>query len=268
MGTRASKGFTIIETTLFLAISGLLVLIMLIGTGSTVANQRYNDAVQSFKSLLQSQYSSLNSVQNARSNELLCNASARLEEGDTQQRGQSDCYIIGKYMRIDGNGAIDIYTVLATDRTYLGVEPTDSIDALKKKYNLNVSTTEVTRREMQWQTRISWPAEGDGARSPRTPRTMSILFVRSPDDGQLYTFTNSNIPASEAGITQAFLKEQMLITGNSIPGQGGRTICVDPSGWAVWEATAVTLRPYAAGAGAVAVQSNTDAANAGAGQRC
>jgi prepilin-type N-terminal cleavage/methylation domain-containing protein len=51
------KGFTIIEVMIFLAISGLLLVGVLIGTGTTIARQRYNDAVQSFAEFLRQQYS-------------------------------------------------------------------------------------------------------------------------------------------------------------------------------------------------------------------
>ena len=55
--TKTLTGFTIIEIMIFLAITGLLVVGVLVGTGSTIARQRYNDAVESFAEFLRRQYS-------------------------------------------------------------------------------------------------------------------------------------------------------------------------------------------------------------------
>ena len=51
------NGFTIIETMLFLAISGFLFVGILAGTGSSIANQRYNDSVEGVTNELRNQYS-------------------------------------------------------------------------------------------------------------------------------------------------------------------------------------------------------------------
>ncbi len=50
-------GFTIVEVMLFLALSGFLLVGLLIGTGASIANQRYNDAVQDAADALRSAYS-------------------------------------------------------------------------------------------------------------------------------------------------------------------------------------------------------------------
>lgn len=273
MGARVTNGFTIIETTLFLAVSGLLVLLILVGTGTSISNQRYGDAVQSFKNLLQKQYSSLSSVQNDRSNSLLCNSDVQITEPEVPTAGspvigQSDCFIIGKYTRIDAAGNIAIYTVLARGiDSYAGVAPVDSIDALRKKYKLNISKDQVEKTEMQWGTHLAW-ATPVGADESNPSATLSLLFVRSPDDGRVYTFSNSIIPADEDDITQAFLKEKLLITASTLPGQGKRTLCVDAAGWNISGATAVTIAGYAASPSAIAVQSNPDAEQLGVPERC
>jgi type II secretory pathway pseudopilin PulG len=267
MGTRAAKGFTIIEVTLFLAVSGLLILMMVAGAGSAIASQRYNDSVQSFKNLVQKQYASLSSVQNARSASLECNGAAKPITGGTPEAtGQSDCYIIGKYMSINGSGDISIYTVLARDFAYVGSAPTSTIDSLKKKYTLGVSTADVERTELQWGTRLKWPAPA-GADASTSPAGLSLLFVRSPDDGQIYTFTNAKVPATEAALSQTFLKSDMLTSGSGLPGQGKRTVCVDSTGWSSGN-VAIVIAANAAGANAVSVQSNGDAESLGVPERC
>jgi type II secretory pathway pseudopilin PulG len=78
MGTTYEAGFTILETMLFLAITGLLIAAMLFGVGTSINTQRYRDSVTSLKSFLQSQYSDIENVQNDRGDNWKCNAAYRL----------------------------------------------------------------------------------------------------------------------------------------------------------------------------------------------
>lgn len=52
-------GFTIIEVMIFLAISGLLIMGIILGSGATIARYRYNDSVQNLAELLRQQYSTV-----------------------------------------------------------------------------------------------------------------------------------------------------------------------------------------------------------------
>ena len=45
-------GFTAIEVTLFLGITGFILISMLIGTSHSISQQRYNDSVQNFAEFL------------------------------------------------------------------------------------------------------------------------------------------------------------------------------------------------------------------------
>ena len=57
-------GFTLIEVSLFLAITGLLFLGVTIGVQNSVFQQRYNDSVQNFVEFLRSAYAKTENVQN------------------------------------------------------------------------------------------------------------------------------------------------------------------------------------------------------------
>ena len=59
------KGFTIIEVSLFLAITGLLFLGVIIGVQSSVFRQRFNDSVQNFAEFLRGVYAEAMNVQSA-----------------------------------------------------------------------------------------------------------------------------------------------------------------------------------------------------------
>jgi type II secretory pathway pseudopilin PulG len=65
-GVKNTDGFTIIEVTLFLAISAFLIIGLLMGVSTTVARHRYNDSVQDFVEFLRATYSSVVNVENPR----------------------------------------------------------------------------------------------------------------------------------------------------------------------------------------------------------
>ena len=269
MGTSKLAGFTIIETMLFLAISGMLVVSMLIGVGASVNVQRYRDAGESFKSLIQEQYADLNSVQNSRDDNWSCGSDAIPVNGGsgTQIRGQSSCVLIGKYLQVK-NGDISVFRVVGykiSSGTYLN----DDIASLKNNYLLNVVQDTVDISTLEWGTRISYPVVRDGVANPYpTPRSLGILFVRSPDSGQIYTFSNNDgdVPAP-ADITPLTFAN-MLVGGNTIPGQGAQLICIDTNGLFVSNDRAVYLSAFASGASAVEIRSNDYMTSIGQAAKC
>lgn len=252
MGTRYSSGFTIIETVLFLSVTALLVLGVMIGMGNSINNQRYRDSTETFKNLLQEQYGALESVRNGRENTWGCNSAAQPVEGGGQKRGQSDCVIVGRYMQIDRND-IKTYSVLARQSSEL--ERGNDVQTLELNYTYAVSEIEVDQRTMEWGTQIGWPAAGAGAQQNLTPRSMAILFLRSPESGAVYTFTGDTIPASEDLINGAGLKA-MIKSGEVIPGQSKRTVCIKNGGINPTGDTAVFISAYAAGPSAIETRSN------------
>ena len=52
---KRQDGFTIIEVTLFLAVSGFFAISLLVGASTAVQRQQYRDSVQSFANYLRSQ---------------------------------------------------------------------------------------------------------------------------------------------------------------------------------------------------------------------
>ena len=114
------KGFTIIEVMLFLALSGFLLVGILAGTGSSIANQRYKDAVQDATDALRSAYSFVadTQVETRDKSEGACGGTTKdgLEGlGDANSlRGRTSCAVYGAVVMIDGN-RIQTTTVIGRD---------------------------------------------------------------------------------------------------------------------------------------------------------
>ena len=93
------KGFTIIEVTLFLAITGAIAIVIVVGFSSQIAAQRYYDSVNEFKSKLDNIYNGVNNIQNFFDNNMVtCDSYANIqlkEDRSAPDRGMSDCVILG-----------------------------------------------------------------------------------------------------------------------------------------------------------------------------
>lgn len=247
MGTSFKPGFTIIETLLFLSITGLLIVGVLAGTGTSINTQRYHDSVTTLKSSIQDLYSETTNVRNEdRTTPISCDTNAQTSEstGTTVPRGQSPCVILGTYMTI---AATDI-----TTNTVIGFNSSSSsypsdIDELKA-YKMSLLPTSKATSTMEWGTQIAWPVSGSGSRTPSTPRTISILVLRSPTSGLVYTFTSDSIVTDVSSL---------IIPGvaNAGAGQSQRRICVNSSGLGQG-GSAVLINAYAATASAVEQRSN------------
>ena len=115
------KGFTIIEVMLFLALSGFLLVGILAGTGSSIANQRYKDAVQDAADALRSAYSFVadTQVETRVASEGACGGTTegtfgRLIKDPNSLRGRTSCAVYGAVVVIDGN-RIQTTTVIGRD---------------------------------------------------------------------------------------------------------------------------------------------------------
>lgn len=270
MGTNKLAGFTIIETTLFLGISSFLIVALIAGTGNSINIQRYNDAVETFKSVLQQQYSDVANVQNSRNDNWSCGSTATptTTSSAKENRGQSSCTLVGKYMRLEDD-KISIYRVIGYEKSTATPSANDVL-SLKNNYLLNVSRDDVDNSTMEWGTRIAYPATQNGAPfpKPQNPRKMGILIARSPDSGQVYTFTNSDsdVP-DDLSISSASLAS-MLVAGNSIPGQGSTLICVNSNGLLANNNRAVYLGAFASSSSAIEMQTNDYLASQSQVNRC
>ena len=57
------KGFTLIEVSLFIAITGLLFVTIIVGTQNSIWQQKYNDSTQNFANFLKNIYAEVSNTQ-------------------------------------------------------------------------------------------------------------------------------------------------------------------------------------------------------------
>ena len=261
---------------LFLAITGLLIVSLLAGVGTSVTTQRYRDSVQSLQSLIQAQYSNLVNVSNdqnasaatqTKNAPWICNSDGTISNtGDTNAgatRGQSQCVLLGRYMDIDAKGNITIEPITGT-QIGTNTATNNDIQSLESNYALGLSNINVQTSSMEWGATLSWPVSGSGSEPVQSgTRSIALLFVRSPDSGTIYTFT-VDTPPDISAVTSADLLQYIksganvsqAYNGATIRGQDERVLCVQSSSANLGGHIAVYLNPYASDATAVETQSN------------
>lgn len=188
-------GFTIIESMLFLAISGLLIVGVIAGAGVSINVNRYKDATTSLDAYLQGQYDKTINVQNDRNNQLGCAAGAITENGN-QARGTSSCMVIGRFISVSNNG-----TTLESQPVYAAADGSkfnDDLTALSNSALFLSSGAEAPESyTLEWGTKLVTPKTNAPLESTR------LLIVRSPSSGAIRTFVADGLtnPAD-------FLKDQ------------------------------------------------------------
>lgn len=229
---KSRLGFTIIEVSLFLAISGLLFAGVAAGAGLNVARQRYNNAVEDYTEFLRRLYSQVENVQNEH-DERAPRKTCTVRESDgadanaTENVGRTECAMYGRIAIFDSktddkstdnsNDKIMVYDVIgdvidhdSSKRILNGV--TDTLSALAAVHAefLAVENTETEGAVVgyagntdfyvpDWSSHIETEAVGQywsGA----------VLIVRSPIDGAIHTYildlNNTNLriydPADDA----------------------------------------------------------------------
>lgn len=193
MSGENQHGFTVIETTIFLAISAVLFVGVLAGTGTALARQRYTDSVRATESFLQQQVERTFSFANARDGSQACNAGV-ITTGTDQPAGTSRCYVLGKAVRFaQGSSTATIYNVI-------GTEPTTIITS--GAYSNNDTETEVLELyqpravmgvavetfDVPWDARFFGASQDQGG---STTPINTILFLRSPRSGGLMLYTTT-----------------------------------------------------------------------------
>lgn len=196
---KGKLGFTLIEVSIFLAITGVLFVGVTVGVQTSINQQRYNDAVQNFMEFLRSTYSSVSNVQSVLG------------------RGNSEKAIYGKMVtfgesynlagdRINPGDAIFSYTVIGN------IGNSESGNVLQSLKNLDANVV-VKNAEGElkiaglaesyvprWSSQIEVPCSGDTCEYK--PFTGTLLIVRHPSSGTVYTFYSPDVAEVNRGIKE------------------------------------------------------------------
>jgi len=244
MGNR-TRGFTIIEVMLFLGVTGILTIGILVGTGVAIGQQRYRDAVTTFKTSLQEGYNQTANTQNDRSGSESCSNGVIVSPPDTvtnpQPRGTSECLIMGKMLQITASGKE------LTSRDIIGfrtsqaaeIEMTDLAE-LSKNYSLSTSAVSETTTALEW---------GATAVKPKTstPYPLTIAIIRSPLSSTTMTFVKQGVTSDiDAMVASGIVKEPT-------------DICLDPDGGAfAGQRLAVRIVAFAGSQSGVEIPAESD----------
>ena len=176
--------FTIIEVSLFLAISGLMAVGLLAGIGTAIGTHRYRDSVMSLQAQLQQEFSRVENMQNDRAGDESCNASADIVNVRSE-RGTSDCVVIGRFIAIEGD-KIASYPVVArsTDATNESL----SDIAYIKSHIIKVDQNHEQDEGRRWGNSIVYSSDFGSKKGDI--RKVYFLVVRSPKSGSIYSFSS------------------------------------------------------------------------------
>jgi len=180
-------GFTIIETVLFLGVTGLLVMSILVGTGTSINIQRYRDSVNSLQAVFKQQYSEVNNVANSRGADWDCSSANGLaleavgHIGDAKNRGQSgNCVIMGRLVtNVGTDGKKILIRSVTTSLADVGTTKSD-IELLAKSNPIPGGED----YDIDWGSTL--------VNDAGNPINFSVLIIRSPLNGAVRTFINSD----------------------------------------------------------------------------
>lgn len=228
MNRSRESGFTIVETMMFLAISGLLVIGILGAAGVAINIQRYRDAHNSLISYIQGEYDRTLNVQNDRELKMKCEAGAITPVMADITKGTSDCMIVGRYLTVADNG-LSVTSAPVYASKLPPVTAATDITALQASGLFTSTTAEAA---------ITYQLEWGAAIKLSNPSQSKILIVRSPLSGAVRTFVGGASTPTVA----------------SMVGDAQRTdivLCVDPKGLITYAWSGVRVTKDAAGLSAV-----------------
>lgn len=223
-GAKKQRGFTIIEVTLFLAISSLLLATLVFGMQRMVSQVRFNDSINSLTAYVQAQYEEVRSGVNPRGIGDVCGGGADSAPGTTK------CLLIGKVMQFSlGSSNVQTSYVVASDTT--GVTEKDSDHQALLHSKLQVISTGQETYEIQWGATFEKGRIFTGT----TADVDTIAILRSPVSSQILVYTyKSGKPITDAingtGNGAGTLNQQSayLIKSAEAFGARGAGVCVDP----------------------------------------
>jgi len=228
MKSLVKAGFTIIETMLFLGITGLLVAGILVGTGNSINAQRYRDSVSSLQATLQKQYSNVASISNNRDANLSCNSNSALtvtSPGAGTPIGQSDCVIIGKLITNEGKDRLVIQDLIGYP-SLVADSATNDLDTFKA-YGIKTSSNLSSETYD-----IEWGSSIVSTDNKYSSNAFSMLILRSPSSGVIRTLIDNSSKFTGANFDEILKQEyldnslKLCLNSNGLFTSGGMAVVV------------------------------------------
>ncbi len=196
--TQQQSGFTIIEISLFLAVSGIVLVGMLTGISVSIQHQRFSESVNGLQSFLQLQYNETQITINGRSNTTdKCSPSA--------DRGSTNCLIVGKVIDLNadpasGESSIKAYRVLMSQVAADTAKNSDTPPSDDVLLNQSSSDTKVVNDTanndsfiVPWGATLTKLQDSRGSLTPSGTVVRYIFITRSPISGLINTYKLSTL---------------------------------------------------------------------------
>lgn len=190
MAKKAKRGFTIVEVSLVLAVTGLLLIGTIRGLSGSVARQRYNDTVQDFYDFLTNIYSKV-------ANPSISSDSldATGDSGGTSE----DTVILGELVSFTIDGDIRSATVFNDDH----VTNFEKISLSGSGDDINIYTP-------------VWDGEIQSTASDGQPFQGSLLVTRSVNGDSIRTYYNSSANSTNMNDNLGRFKTSSLTTSGEL----------------------------------------------------
>ena len=218
-------GFTLIEVSLFLAITGLLFLGVTIGVQNSIFQQRYNDSVQNFVEFLRTAYAKVENVQGY----------AGSESGRSNRAHYGKLITFGETKDLNrkdnrGNGTIFIYDVIGDAKCNTGGLK-DAITSLKM-CNAEVKRSDGELMGLAESYSPRWSAAIQSTnRNPAGLFVGALLITRHPQTGTINTYVHrGNSVGDTVEVNNGGRLQDKLNENNYFSSKDDVDFCVNPNG--------------------------------------
>lgn len=208
---RRVQGFTIIETTLVLAITGLIATIVLIGISTSLNQQRYIDSVNQVVNYFQGQYTATANTANDRDPKERCNPSTGLSIDTTDETvGSSNCLILGTVLRSSNGKDVTTYSVVALQ------DPGDAANVAGLEDSELLAASNVRQGQETDSYNVDWGSQLLDP-SAAAPARFTVMVVRTPVTGTIHTYSA--------------LSDTISLTDLLTSAQSDMKLCIDQTGF-------------------------------------
>ena len=198
-----------------------------------INTQRYKDSVKTTQAFIQQQYNLVYNVENGRDQDLSCANSVVNKSGGGTPRGQTDCVLMGRYLRVTDGATIRAYAIVGKEID----NDTSTNDAAAilarnpKRVSENVGLSNDTL-SIPWQAVIVGNAPNEG------PQNIVIAIIRSPLTGTVHTYSQK----VANNVSMPLIDSALLLSSNEA---ADRVMCLDAGAPLTGGQLGVVIKKYA-----------------------